>query len=79
MNYHGSREAYSEKDIAIIPCSRCGDPSTHQWQACANDCRWLGVCLTCDIQLNALVLTFLRVPNSVELSRAYADSVFAEK
>lgn len=56
----GRREPYTSTGISRIPCARCGKPSKFQWQCCANDNRWLGVCERCDVELNALVLKFFR-------------------
>lgn len=67
----GRRKPYTEIGIRRVPCSRCGSPSTQQWQVCANGNRWLGVCLPCDVELNRLALEFMRVPNAAELLAAY--------
>jgi hypothetical protein len=69
----GRTKPYTERGIGRIPCSRCGQPSVHQWQVCANGNRYLGICRPCDIELNKLALGFMRVPNATELLKAYAD------
>lgn len=71
----GRKEPYTEIGVRRIPCSRCGAPAQFQWQVCANDNRWLGVCAPCDIELNRLALDFMRVPNADLLMIAYENRV----
>ncbi len=71
--YTGRRKAYTEIGISRVPCSRCGKPSVHQWQVCANGNRYLGVCTDCDMDLNRVALEFMRVPNIEELLKRYAN------
>lgn len=52
-------QPYTEVGIKRIPCARCSKPSTQQWQVCAMDNRYMGVCQECDILLNALVIKFM--------------------
>lgn len=40
---------------------RCGNPSSQQWQICALDNKWVGICDDCDIELNRMVLEFVGV------------------
>ena len=49
---------YTSAGIRRVPCFRCGEPSVHQWQICADRNQYRGVCEACDIKLNALVLRF---------------------
>jgi hypothetical protein len=67
----GRRKPYTEAGIRRVPCSRCAAPSVHQWQVCANGNRWLGVCIACDIELNAVALEFMRVPDAERLLAEY--------
>ena len=67
----GRVKPYTAAGIRRVPCSRCGAPSVHQWQVCANGNRYLGVCLECDIALNRLALRFMRVKEQAELMRRY--------
>lgn len=65
---------YTVRGLARVPCAHCGDPSAHQWQlkACAaGPGGWFGVCIPCDMALNAMVLRFLRRPNADQLLAAY--------
>jgi hypothetical protein len=54
---------YSKKGIKKVPCKRCGKPSTQQWNICADDNQFRGVCDKCDIALNLLVLKFFKFPD----------------
>jgi hypothetical protein len=62
---------YTELGIKRIPCSRCGKPSVHQWQICADGNQYRGVCKDCDIQLNDYVMMFMRIPNRQEKIERY--------
>lgn len=73
----GRARPYTARGIRRVPCSRCGAPSVHQWQVCANDNRFLGVCAACDVGLNALALRFMRVPGAARLLAAYRRRVGA--
>lgn len=69
--YHGRKQPYTAIGISRVPCVRCGAPSFHQWQICANAGRFLTVCKHCDIELNRLALEFARLPNAAELLEKY--------
>lgn len=69
----GRRKPYTAIGIRRVPCARCGEPSSQQWQVCANGNRWLGICWPCDVALNRLALEFMRVPNAEALMAAYAE------
>jgi hypothetical protein len=68
------RKPYTEIGISRIPCSRCGKPSRYQWQICADGRQYRGVCDECDVELNELVLKFMRFPNADELLAKYIAS-----
>ena len=69
--FHGRRKPYTEIGISRIPCAHCGIPSFHQWQVCANDNRYLGLCWECDVELNRIALEFANIPNRQELLERY--------
>ncbi len=50
------REPYTERGISRVPCKRCGAPSFHQWQCCADDNVYRGLCIKCDVALNEWLL-----------------------
>jgi len=73
----GRKQPYTEKGIKRVPCIRCKKSSQQQWQVCANDNRYLGICNDCDIQLNKLVLDFFKFPNRKKLLKQYAKILFS--
>jgi len=62
---------YTLKGIKRVPCARCGKPSTQQWRVCADFNQYRGVCTDCDIEINAMVLNFMRVPDVEKKLVAY--------
>ncbi len=75
MMFHGRRKPYTEIGIRRLNCQRCGEPAVHQWQVCANDNRYLPICLACDIDLNRVALDFMRVDNADELMERYSRTL----
>lgn len=73
MKQLGRKSPYSSKGISRVPCARCGKPSSQQWQICANDSLYLGVCTDCDVELNRKVLKFMRLPNRKALMIRYKE------
>jgi hypothetical protein len=69
------RKPYTDRGIRRVPCSRCGRPSLHQWQACADGGVFRGCCAECDVGLNKLVLEYMRLPNRQQKLRDYARKV----
>lgn len=67
----GRRKPYTDRGISRVPCSRCGKPSTFQWNACANGNLYVGICTECDIALNGMVLEFMRIPGRKQLMKKY--------
>jgi len=65
------RKPYTAIGISRVPCARCGAPSSAQWQVCADGNQWRGLCTSCDVALNALVLRFMRIPEYEQKTRAY--------
>lgn len=71
----GRKEPYTAIGIARIPCQRCGKPSVHQWQICANGRNFVACCAECDIALNELVLRWMKVKQWRSLMARYAKRV----
>jgi len=69
------RKPYTEVGIKRVPCLRCGNPSSQQWQICSFDNLFTGICLECDISLNELVLDFMGVKNKKHIIRRYAKKL----
>jgi hypothetical protein len=69
------RKPYTEKGISRVPCFRCGRPSVFQWQICADDRVYRGMCEDCDIAMNDLVLRFVRDPDREQKMKKYRERV----
>lgn len=65
------REPFTAVGIRRVPCCRCGNPSHHQWQACADRGNFRPLCLDCDIALNKLVLAWMGDPNAEKKTTRY--------
>jgi hypothetical protein len=69
---HGRRKPYTARGIRRLPCFRCAAPASEQWQICADGNLWRPVCKSCDVQLNRVVLDFMRDPDADVKVSAYA-------
>ena len=58
----GRKKPYTDRGIKRVPCFRCGRPSMQQWQICALNNIYKGLCRGCDIELNMMVLQFMKIP-----------------
>ena len=65
------RKPYTVIGIKRIPCTRCGQPSHATWQICADGNQYRGLCKVCDVQLNDLVLYFMKIKDRQELMDKY--------
>ena len=65
------KKPYTQIGISRIPCKRCGKPSVHQWQICADGNQFRGLCLKCDILVNKVILKFMRFQNWKSLLNKY--------
>ena len=74
--FTGRKKPYTETGIKRIKCSRCGRPANAQWQICANGNRYAGICDYCDIELNRMVLVFMRIPNRDKLIDKYKEEKY---
>ncbi len=72
---HGRRKPYTQTGIRRLRCVRCGNPSEHTWQACADDNLYRPLCLGCDVALNALVLEWMNDPDHKEKMVKYRKEV----
>lgn len=68
---NGRAEPFTVEEILQVPCCRCGAPSYHQWQVCADLRVFRSLCLECDIALNRLVLTWAGCPDVEAKMSAY--------
>lgn len=74
MSKRPRKVPYTVTGITRVPCSRCNAPSRYQWMVCSDGNQWRGICSTCDVALNALVLDFMRIPGRQEKIRRYEAS-----
>lgn len=68
------KKPYTARGIKRVPCLRCGAPSFHQWNICALGRQFFGACISCDIELNKLVLEFFDVTDREAILTRYAAS-----
>jgi len=68
------KKPYTERGMSRIPCRRCGSPSTEQWQICALDNVWMGVCRKCGNELNEITLKFFKVKGWKKIIQQYKRS-----
>lgn len=73
MRRIGRVKAYTVNEMrgGKVRCAGCGRPAVHQWSCCANDHRFVAVCLECDFALNEMALAFFRVPGRAALMARY--------
>lgn len=72
-NMYGRKRPYSKLGIRRIPCAHCKQPSTAQWEICANDNKYMGVCQKCDVKINIMVGRFMNLPEA--LLKAYSKKL----
>ncbi len=65
------KKPYTAREIAKIPCKRCGELSHSQWQVCALDNVYMGVCEDCDIELNEMTLKFFKIKGWKKIMHRY--------
>ena len=66
------RQPYTEAGIRRLRCVRCDAPAAFQWQICSDGNNFRPLCAQCDVDLNAMVLEWMRHPRAQELGQAYA-------
>lgn len=71
MKFVGRSRPYTVAEMKRRRCYVCGARAIHQWQCCANDNRYIPLCLSCDIALNEMALAFFRIPGRATMMAAY--------
>ena len=67
---------YTDRGVRRLKCFRCGKGATTQWQICADGNTWRPLCTFCDIELNKVVLEFMRFPKRKLMGAHYeADKI----
>ena len=64
-------EPYTAAGMRRVKCVRCAGQALHQWQVCADGNHYRALCLSCDIELNRLVLNWANDPNAESKMTAY--------
>lgn len=65
------RTPYTEMGIARKQCIRCQDKAEYQWNICSDGGFYRPICAECDVELNRLVLNFMKHPKKDILSKLY--------
>lgn len=71
---------YTSIGLARKACAHCGAPANQQWslRPCAIGATgWYPLCDSCDIELNRVVMAFLRLPDADERLAAYQERMAA--
>lgn len=66
---------YTELGIKRLKCFRCDNKASQQWQICADDNIYRPICAQCDIELNVLVMDFMKVPDIDDKIQQYKKSL----
>lgn len=67
------KKPYTEQGISRKNCIRCGEQALYQWQICSDGNNYRPVCGQCDIEMNAMVLKFMRHPHANQLADEYKE------
>jgi hypothetical protein len=62
---------YTEIGIRRLKCFRCNNKAEYQWQICADNRIYRPLCKQCDIEMNRMVLEFMKYPNWEEKFELY--------
>lgn len=62
---------YTSLGIARLTCIRCDNQATSQWQVCADGNTFRPLCTSCDIELNRMVLNWMKHPNADKAIEQY--------
>lgn len=63
--------------IEKLSCTRCGEQVKYQWNCCANDNRWIPLCVWCDIAVNEHVLKFFKIPDARQKLESYTKRLLS--
>ena len=65
------REPYTEIGVRRLGCIRCGKAARFRWNICSDGNRFRPLCLDCDVDLNRMVLEWMRHPEAQDLADRY--------
>ena len=73
------RRPYTQAALSRTRCVHCGATAAHQWslRPCAiGSTGWYALCTACDIELNGLVMAFLKLPDATERLAKYREKAY---
>lgn len=65
------RDPYTCIGIRRLKCIRCGGTPSEQWSACADRNNWRPLCISCDVELNRMVLEWMGHPDAAAAMQDY--------
>lgn len=69
---------YTARGLRRLTCFRCDTEATTQWKICADGNQWRPLCIFCDIELNKMVLEFMRFADKELLGTQYENEKLTE-
>lgn len=69
------KQPYTAIGIKRKKCFRCGSQAEFQWQICSDNNVYRPICRSCDIELNKVVLCFMKFPDWEEKLNSYKIKV----
>ena len=76
----GRRTQYTQDTIQRAKCFKCKTrPAKEQFNICALGGRFVPICPECDVELNALVLNWLDVPEKDERMKIYQKKMLGQR
>lgn len=71
------RKPYTEIGIRRIPCVRCKAKARFQWQICADGRQFRPLCVSCDVELNEMVMRWVWGDTREDDLRRYREEKLA--
>lgn len=71
----GRKKPYTQIGVRRLNCSRggCKNKAEHQWQICSDGNSYRPICKACDVELNRLVLKFMKDPDAESKIKKYEE------
>lgn len=64
---------YTEIGVKRLKCFRCDNRAAQQWQICADGNEYRPICSQCDVELNELVMKFMKMTDVHEKIQRYKE------
>ncbi len=64
---------YTAIGIKKVKCFRCNNKADYQWQICSDNNVYRPLCVYCDIELNELVLKFMKFKDAKQKIERYRE------